>query len=150
MYGNRTGGIPTLSADLTEIVTIRETLQNVDRLIVDNQAAVKDALQGFESSTAALAGKTDEISSMLRKTDEGIGSFASALTKVDGAMTTLDTWMPGADADDLVRTVKSMRELIRSFNKRSGALMNEGRRSLIDISQSVNKVDRKIEPRGGR
>jgi phospholipid/cholesterol/gamma-HCH transport system substrate-binding protein len=72
------------------------------------------------------------------------------MTKVDGAMTTLDTLLPGADADDLVRTVKSMRELVQSFNKRSGALMNEGRRSLIDISQSINKVDRKLEPRAGR
>src|ERR1700682_1103822 len=33
-------GIPTLTADLTEIVTIRETLQSVDRLIVTNQAMV--------------------------------------------------------------------------------------------------------------
>lgn len=143
-------GIPTLAADLTEIVTIRETLQSVDRLIVDNQAAVKDALQGFETSTAALARKSEEISSIMRKTDDAIGSFASAMTKVDGAMTTFDAFMPGADADDLVRTVKSMRELVQSFNKRSGALMNEGRRSLIDISQSVNKVDRKFDPRSGR
>src|SRR4051794_4811833 len=48
-------GIPTLHADLTEIVTIRQTLQSVDRLIVSNQATVKDALQGFESDTARLA-----------------------------------------------------------------------------------------------
>jgi phospholipid/cholesterol/gamma-HCH transport system substrate-binding protein len=143
-------GVPTLTADLTEIVTIRETLQSVDRLIVDNQAAVKDALQNFETSTAALAAKSEAISSIMRRTDDAIGSFASAMTKVDGAMTTLDVLMPGGDAEDLRRTVKSMRELIQSFNKRSAAFLSEGRRSLIDISNSVNKVDRKYEPRSGR
>ena len=33
-------GVPTLVADLTEIVKILVTLQNVDRLIFDNEAAV--------------------------------------------------------------------------------------------------------------
>jgi phospholipid/cholesterol/gamma-HCH transport system substrate-binding protein len=47
-------GVPTLNADLTEIVTVRETLQSVDRLIVTNQAAVKDALTGFQTYTASL------------------------------------------------------------------------------------------------
>jgi phospholipid/cholesterol/gamma-HCH transport system substrate-binding protein len=143
-------GVPTLTADLTEIVTIRETLQSVDRLLVDNQAAVKDTLQNFESSTAALAGKSEDLSRIMRRTDDAIGSFANAMTKVDGAITTLDDFLPGANADDLTRTVKSMRELVQSFNKRSAAFMNEGRRSLIDISQSMNKADRKFDPRGGR
>ena len=86
----------------------------------------------------------------MRRTDDAIGSFANAMTKVDGAITTLDDFLPGANADDLTRTVKSMRELVQSFNKRSAAFMNEGRRSLIDISQSMNKADRKFDPRTGR
>jgi phospholipid/cholesterol/gamma-HCH transport system substrate-binding protein len=46
--------------------------------------------------------------------------------------------------------VKSLHELVESFNKRSAAFMNEGRRSLMDISQAVTKVDRKLDPRAGR
>src|SRR4030088_3026718 len=65
-------GVPTLTADLTEIVTIRETLQNVDRLIVTNQAMVKDGLQSFETYTATLAGKSEAIDSVVRKTDGAI------------------------------------------------------------------------------
>src|SRR5258706_13162145 len=45
--------------------------------------------------------------------------------------------------------MKSIRELAESFNKRSGALMQEGRRSLLDISQAAQKVTRKFDPLAG-
>ena len=54
------------------------------------------------------------------------------------------------DGAELYRSVKSLRELVESFNKRSAVFMNEGRRSLMDISQAVTKVDRKLDPRTGR
>jgi phospholipid/cholesterol/gamma-HCH transport system substrate-binding protein len=41
--------------------------------------------------------------------------------------------------------VRTIRELAESFNKRSGAFMEEGRRSLLDISQSAIKVTRKFD-----
>jgi phospholipid/cholesterol/gamma-HCH transport system substrate-binding protein len=146
-------GVPTLVADLTEIVTIRETLQSVDRLIVTNQATVRDALQGFETYTATLAGKGDEITSVIRKAGGAIDSFGSAMAKVDGAIAKIDTVMPSltdGDGSELYQSVKSIRELAESFNKRSAAFMNDGRRSLSDISQAVTKVDRKLDPRTGR
>ena len=62
-------GIPTLTADLTETQSIRDTLHNVDRVLVDNRDVMKDALLGFETYTASLAGKGDEIESLLRKAD---------------------------------------------------------------------------------
>jgi phospholipid/cholesterol/gamma-HCH transport system substrate-binding protein len=146
-------GVPTLNADLTEIVTIRETLQNVDRLIVSNQAAVKEALQSFQGDTAALAGKGDAMTSVIRKAEGAIESFDGAIGKVDGAIAKIGSVMPGladGDGDDLYHKVKSIRELADSFNKRSAAFMNEGRRSLLDISEAVTKVDRKFDPRAGR
>jgi phospholipid/cholesterol/gamma-HCH transport system substrate-binding protein len=39
-------------------------------------------------------------------------------------------------------TVKSIRELAEDFDKRSGALMSDGRRTLGDISRAVNNFDR--------
>src|SRR5882724_5493526 len=45
-------GIPILTADLTETQSIRDTLHNVDRILVGNQAVVKDALVGFQTYTA--------------------------------------------------------------------------------------------------
>jgi phospholipid/cholesterol/gamma-HCH transport system substrate-binding protein len=146
-------GIPTLIADLTEIVTIRETLQNVDRLIVSNQTAVRDALQGFEGYTATLAGKGDAVTSVVREVDGAIDSFESAMAKVDGAMAKIDTMMPSladGESGELYRRVKSIRELAESFDRRSAAFINDGRRSLSDISDAVNKVDGKLAPRTGR
>jgi phospholipid/cholesterol/gamma-HCH transport system substrate-binding protein len=146
-------GVPTLVADLTEIVTIRETLHSVDRLLVSNQATIKDTLQSFEADTASLAEKSEGITSVVRKADGAIGSFDSALAKVDGAITKVGDVMPGlanGDGTELYRSVKSLRGLVEGFNKRSAAFMNEGRRSLIDVSQAVTKVDRKLDPRTGR
>jgi phospholipid/cholesterol/gamma-HCH transport system substrate-binding protein len=38
--------------------------------------------------------------------------------------------------------VKSIRDLAEDFDKRSGALMADGRRTLGDISRAVNNFDR--------
>ena len=38
--------------------------------------------------------------------------------------------------------MKSIRELAEDFDKRSGALMTDGRRTLGDISRAVNNLDR--------
>jgi phospholipid/cholesterol/gamma-HCH transport system substrate-binding protein len=38
--------------------------------------------------------------------------------------------------------VKSIRELAEDFEKRSGALIADGRRTLSDISRAVNNFDR--------
>jgi phospholipid/cholesterol/gamma-HCH transport system substrate-binding protein len=38
--------------------------------------------------------------------------------------------------------VQSIRELAEDFDKRSGALMSDGRRTLGDISRAVNNLDR--------
>ena len=48
---------------------------------------------------------------------------------------------------DLLPTVISLRELIQSFDKRSGILMADTRRMLQDVSQSISKADQKL---GGR
>ena len=67
----------------------------------------------------------------------------------DGAMAKIGDVVPSlvdGKADELFEKVKSIRELAESFNKRSGALMQEGRRSLLDISQAAIKVTRKFDP----
>jgi phospholipid/cholesterol/gamma-HCH transport system substrate-binding protein len=42
----------------------------------------------------------------------------------------------------LFLTVKSIRELADDFDKRSGLLITDGRRTLSDISRAVNNLDR--------
>ena len=135
-------GIPILTADLTETQSIRDTLHNVDRILVGNQAVVKDALLSFEAYTATLVSKGESIDGIMRKANSAFESF-------DTAMTRIDDLVPGlakGSADDLYDKVRNIRELADSFNKRSAAVMEEGRRSLVDISQAAIKVTRKLDP----
>jgi phospholipid/cholesterol/gamma-HCH transport system substrate-binding protein len=138
-------GVPVLTADLSETESIRDTLHNVDRALVGNQAMLKNALLNFETYTASLASKGDAIDSIIRKADNAFASFDSAMTKIDNVVPSL----ADGKADELFEKVKSIRELAESFNKRSGALIEEGRRSLLDISQAAIKVTRKFEPQAG-
>src|SRR6266481_5106772 len=138
-------GVPVLTADLSETESIRDTLHNVDRVLVGNQAMVKNALLNFETYTASLASKGDAIDSIIRKADNALAGFDNAMTKIDSVVPSLTD----GRADELFEKVKSIRELAESFNKRSGALMEEGRRSLLDISEAAIKVTRKFEPQAG-
>jgi phospholipid/cholesterol/gamma-HCH transport system substrate-binding protein len=54
----------------------------------------------------------------------------------------LNTLAGGKEGGELFQAVKSIRELAEDFDKRSGALMAEGRRTLSDISRAVNNFDR--------
>jgi phospholipid/cholesterol/gamma-HCH transport system substrate-binding protein len=135
-------GVPILTADLSEIESIRDSLHNVDRLLVGNQATIKDTLLNFETYTASLASKGEAIDKIIGKADSAFAGFDNAMTRVDGIMPGL----ADGKADELFEKVKSIRELAETFNKKSGALMEEGRRSLLDISQAAIKVTRKFDP----
>src|SRR3979490_2676402 len=58
-------GIPILTADLSETQSIRDTLHNVDRVLVGNQATLKNALLNFETYTASLVSKGEAIDSII-------------------------------------------------------------------------------------
>jgi phospholipid/cholesterol/gamma-HCH transport system substrate-binding protein len=135
-------GIPALTADLSETESIRDTLHNVDRILVGNQVTLKNALQNFETYTASLVSKGEAIDGVIRETDGAVESFDSAMAKIDNVVPSLTD----GKADDLFEKAKSIRELAESFKKRSGALIEEGRRSLLDISQAAVKVTRKFDP----
>jgi phospholipid/cholesterol/gamma-HCH transport system substrate-binding protein len=138
-------GVPTLSADLSEIQSIRDTLHNVDRVLVGNQATIKDGLLSFETYTASLASKGDAIEEVVGKADTAFASFGGAMTKIDNIM-------PGVaygKADELFEKLKSIREFAETFDKKSRIAIEEGRRSLLDISQAAIKVTRKIDPQAG-
>jgi len=54
----------------------------------------------------------------------------------------LNTLAGGKEGGELFQAVKSIRELAEDFDKRSGLLMADGRRTLGDISRAVNNFDR--------
>ncbi|KYK48024.1 ABC transporter [Bradyrhizobium liaoningense] len=132
-------GIPTLTADPNKLqdVTeaIRATLQNVNKIVADNQESVKNSLKNLETFTNSLARNSEKIDAVMAKVD-------GVMLKADSLMLGLNTLAGGKDGGELFQAVKSIRELAEDFDKRSGALMADGRRTLGDISRAVNNFDR--------
>jgi len=106
-----------------------------DRIVADNQESVKNSLRNLETFTAALARNSEKIDNVMLRVDGVMG-------KADSLMLGLNTIAGGAAGGELNLMVKSIRELAEDFDKRSGALMADGRRTLSDISRAVNNFDR--------
>ncbi|WP_038971703.1 MlaD family protein [Bradyrhizobium genomosp. III] len=132
-------GIPTLTADPNKLqdVTeaIRGTLQIINKIVADNQESVKNSLKNLETFTNSLARNSEKIDGVMAKVD-------GVMLKADNLMLGLNTLAGGKDGGELFQAVKSIRELADDFDKRSGALMSDGRRTLGDISRAVNNFDR--------
>jgi phospholipid/cholesterol/gamma-HCH transport system substrate-binding protein len=144
-------GIPELTADPLGTMGLQEkirvALRNVDKVIMDNEVAIKDTLRNFESFTVSLSGDGERITSIISAAESGVNA-------VDDGMTRTEAFLKGLGSDkyggELLPTIVSLRELIEGFDKRSGALMADTRKMLGDISQSVNKADQKFGGTGGR
>jgi phospholipid/cholesterol/gamma-HCH transport system substrate-binding protein len=132
-------GIPVLTADPNRLqdVTeaIRGTLQNINKVVADNQEAVRNSLKNLEVFTSSLSRNSERIDGIMARVDGVMG-------KADNLMLGLNTLAGGKDGGELFLTVKSIRELAEDFDKRSGALMLDGRKTLGDISRAVNNFDR--------
>ena len=135
-------GIPVLTADLSEQESIVDTLHNVDRIIVSNKTMIRDALLSFESYTASLKSNGDSIDSIFGKADDAFAGFDRTVEKIEGVI-------PGFSdgrAEELFQKLKSLREMADTFKHRSATVMEESRRTLQDISETANRMDRKINP----
>jgi len=135
-------GIPVLTADLSDAESIVETLHNVDRMIVSNSAAIKDGLHTFENYTADLRSKGQEIDAVMANVDTAFASFDNAVTKIEGVV-------PGfvdGKADELFEKMKGLRELADTMKKKSASFIEDGRRTLLDVSDAANKVSGKFVP----
>src|ERR1044072_9511522 len=132
-------GIPELTADpdgtLNTQEKIRVALRNVDKIIVDNETAEKDTLRNFESFTASLSGNVAKTTSVIATAEDSIAA-------VDGALDKTRDYLGGLASDkyggELLPTVISMRELIESFDKKSGAVIADTRKMFGELSQSIN------------
>jgi phospholipid/cholesterol/gamma-HCH transport system substrate-binding protein len=136
-------GIPTLTADLSAtqdiMESVRSSVQNLNRLVADNQEAFRASLRSIEAFATALARNSERIDSIMSGVDAMIG---------------------GKDGGEFVATMKSFKELAENLDKRTadvmagvnrftvsgakdfGALMGEGRRTLDDLSRAINNFDK--------
>jgi phospholipid/cholesterol/gamma-HCH transport system substrate-binding protein len=136
-------GIPTLKADLSAtqdvMESVRSSVQNVNKLILDNQEAIRTSIRSLEAFANTLAKNSERIDSIVGGVDVLVG---------------------GKDGGALVASVKSIKDLADNLDKRTSditagvnkftatatkdfsALMVDGRRTLDDISRAVNNFDR--------
>ena len=144
-------GIPELTADPEGTMGIQEklrvALRNVDRVITENEAGIKDSLLGLENFTNSLSGNGELIAGFIDAADDGISTVDAKLASADKFLKSFGSDKYGGE---LLPTVISLRELIQSFDKKSGAMIAETRKTLSDVSQSVNAFNEKIAGRGGR
>ncbi len=127
-------GVPTLTADPDAIQDIgeavRATLQNVNRLVNDNQEALHSSITNLEAFSKSLANNSSRIDNIMT----GVESLMGAKDGTEG---------------ELQKAAKSFRELAENLDKRTGILLTDGRtlisdsrRTLADISRAVNNFDR--------
>src|SRR4029079_4505892 len=132
-------GVPALNADPNKLQDVTEamrgTLQNINKVVADNQEAVRNSLRNLETFTNSLARNSEKIDNVMLKVDGVMG-------KADSLMLGLNSIAGGSAGGELNLMVKSIRELAEDFDKRSGALISDGRRTLGDISRTVNNFDR--------
>jgi len=136
-------GIPVLTADWSEQQSITDTLHNVDRMIVDNEATMKDAMLSFESYTASLKSKGEAIDGILDKVEGSVAGFDRALARFGD----IAPGLADGKAEELFEKVRSLREMADTFRQKSATAMEEGRRTLQDISEAANRMDLKFDPR---
>jgi phospholipid/cholesterol/gamma-HCH transport system substrate-binding protein len=137
-------GVPILTADLRDVESIRDALHNVDRLLVNNATTIRDGLLSFETYTASLKSKAEAIDSILAKADDAFAGIDNVFAKIDDVM----PGIANGQADDLLQKVETIHELAESFNKRSANLMEEGRRTLADVSQAAGRMAGKFGAAG--
>jgi phospholipid/cholesterol/gamma-HCH transport system substrate-binding protein len=132
-------GVPVLTADPNSLQDISEsikaTLKNVNRMVADNEDAVRSSLQNVQVFTGSLARSSERIDSIMAKVDGVMG-------KTDNVMLGLDALAGGKDGGELVQAVKSFRELADNLDKRAASLILDGRKTLGDISRAVNNLDK--------
>jgi phospholipid/cholesterol/gamma-HCH transport system substrate-binding protein len=135
-------GVPVLTADWSEQQSITDTLHNVDKVIVDNEGAIKDALLSFETYTASLKSKGQAIDDVIAKAENGLEGFSNAVDKVDN----LVPGLADGKASELFEKVTSIREMADGFRHRSATIMEDARQTLLDVSDTANKMSQKLVP----
>ncbi|WJR78840.1 MlaD family protein [Bradyrhizobium sp. NP1] len=133
-------GVPVLNANLQDVESIRDSLHNVDRILVNNGTLIRDAMLSFESYTASLKSKGEAIDSIFAKADDAFAGIDRVFNRIDDVL----PGMADGRGEELFEKVKTIRELADSFNKRSGVLMEESRRTLLDVSQAANQMAAKL------
>lgn len=120
------GQLPTLRADSMSLQDVTEaartTLRQIDGLISDNRETLRNTVRNLETFSATLAKNSERIDSILAG---------------------IETLTGGKEGNgELQSAVRSIRELAQNLDKRTAALVTDGRKTLVDIDRAVRNFDR--------
>jgi len=115
--------------DVTQ--SARDVMRRLDRLIAENQKALRSAIANIDKFSAALAASTDKIDSTLANVDKFSGMLANNADRFDHIAQGLQNLTGGEDgkSGQINDTVRSMHSLIENVDKRTA-----------DIATGVNKM----------
>src|SRR3954469_20250852 len=86
-------GIPELTADPEGTLGLQEkirvALRNVDKVITDNEVAVKDTMRNFETFTASLSGNGERITSIISAAESDVSAIDDGMTKTENFLKSL-------------------------------------------------------------
>src|SRR5437879_12965994 len=103
-------------------------------MVAGIQGGVRNRLRKRVDFTWSLARNSERVDNVMAKVDGVMG-------KADKLMLGLNFLAGGKEGGELFQAVKSIRKLAEDFDKRSGLLMADGRRTLGDIRRAVNNHD---------
>ncbi|MDQ8728462.1 MlaD family protein [Bradyrhizobium sp. LHD-71] len=128
---------PGSSQDFTEAA--RAVLQNVNRLVTDNQESIRNAVKGIEAFSATLAENSKRIDSVMTGLEmmvnkDGKGELQAAIASFKELTDNLDT-----------RTAEissGVNKLTATGTKEISVLVSDARRTLGDISIAFRNIDK--------
>lgn len=134
-------GVPVLNADLRDQETMVESVHNADKFITSNEAAVKETLHSIEAASETLKSKSETVDAAIDQAEDIFKGFDRFVTRVDNAL----PGFSGGDPAALLKKVKSIRELADGFRHTSAKVLDDGRQTLLDVSDGANAMSSKIE-----
>jgi len=136
-------GILTLTADsnasqdLTE--SARAVLQNVNKLVTENEEAIKDAMKNLDTFSQALARNGERLDSMLAGVDTLVNKDGTG--ELQGAIKSFRTLSDNLDGRTAEITA-GVNKFTANGTKEVSALIADGRSTLAVISRAFSNLDK--------
>ncbi len=142
-------GVPELTADPEGMMGVQEqlrvALRNVDRIIADNEAGLKDTLRNLEKVSASLSGDADSIGDFVDAAQSKIDTIDDGISRTEAFLKSVGS----AKYDgELLPTIVSFRKLIQSWDKKSDTFIADTRKVFGDVRDGANEMSRKFGDTG--
>ena len=151
---------PASTQDVTQ--SARDVLRRLDDFLIENQSALKSAIQNIDSFTAALARNSDHIDNVLGQIDTFSAALARNSERFDKIAEGLQNLTggedgKGGDVNEAARSIKKLADhlddrtaeitqnvnkLTASASKQVDSLSAEARRTLNNIDRTVTNLDK--------